>query len=352
MLKIFNIFFIQLSILCLCYTFICADFTIGLYGVHKTEDIINAKEAGFNCVHTYDKSPEKIKELADVAAKNEVKLVIYPNKIIESNKYKEEAKSYPIKAWYLFDEPDVWNYSRKDLISLNKKTKEIYPDIQTTFVIGEGFTKVPYYDIADILMVDWYPVPHLPLESFGENVALAKQGLIMTGQEKKELWAVVQMFNWKEFAQYRKDNDRIGRFPKKEEIRFMSYDAIFNGATGLFYFTYYSNKKPLPEEKPKEWAKVVEVIQEMSFVGEIIDNGTEIDNPIEPEYPIKAKSFEYGGIKYTFIINPTSKRQKIPNLFFEPKFDVMYEKSTNMKKLARKSTRNFPPYKVFAFRYE
>ena len=352
MLNYLKIFIIPLSILCLCYTFCFAEFTIGLYGIKKAEDIISAKEAGFNCVHTYNKNPEKIKELADEASKNGVKLVVYPTKIIENNKYKEEAKSYPIKAWYLFDEPDVWNYSRQDLISLNKTVKEIYPNLQTTFVLGEGFTKVPYYDIADILMVDWYPVPHLPLESFGENIALAKQGLTMVGQEKKELWAVVQIFNWKEYKQHRKDNDRIGRFPKKEEIRFMSYDAIFNGATGLFYFTFYSNKKPLPEENPKYWTKVVEVIQEMSFVAEIIDNGKEIENPVETEYPIKAKSFEYGGIKYTFLINPTSKRYKIPNLFFEPKFDVIYEKSTNLKKLARKSKNNFPPYTVFAFRYE
>ncbi len=352
MSKKIKIFLIQLLILNFCYTFSFAKFTIGLYGVKKAEDIIRAKDAGFNCVQTYDKSPEKIKELANEAIKNEITLVVYPNKIIETDKYKLDAKSYPIKAWYLFDEPDVWNFSRKDLISLNSTIKEIYPNIQTTFVIGEGFTKIPYYDIADILMVDWYPVPHLPLESFGENIALAKQGLTMVNQEKKELWAVVQMFNWKEYKQYRKDNERIGRFPKKEEIRFMSYDAIFNGATGLFYFTYYSNKKPLPEEKPKDWANIVEVIQEMSFVAEIIDNGTEIDNPTEMEFPIKARSFEYGGIKYTFMINPTSKRQKIPNLFFEPKFDVIYEKSTNLKKLARKSKNNFPPYTVFAFRYE
>jgi hypothetical protein len=329
-----------------------AEFTIGLYGVKEPKDILNAKDAGFNCVQIYDKNPEKIKILSEEAIKNEIELVVYPNEIIKNKKYREEAEAYPIKAWYLVNESDDWNYSRQDLILLNKKVKEIYPNIKTTFIIGEGFTNIPYYDIADILMIGWYPVPHLPLESFGENVALAKQGLTMVGQDTKDLWAIVQIFNWKEYAQHRKDNDRIGRFPKKEEIRFMSYDAIFNGATGLFYFNYYSNNKPLPEENPKDWMKVVEVIQEMSFVAEIIDKGKEIDNPTEIKTPIKAKSFEYGGIKYTFVINPTSKRQKIPNLFFESRFDVIYEKSTNLRKIASKSNNNFPPYKIFAFRYE
>ncbi|MBQ2219205.1 MAG: hypothetical protein II417_00250, partial [Elusimicrobia bacterium] len=68
--------------------------------------------------------------------------------------------------------------------------------------------------------------------------------------------------------------------------------------------------------------------------------------------PLKAKSFEYGGIKYTFIINPASKRQTLPPLFFQPQFDVMYEKTTNLKKLMRKAKNNFQQYKVFAFRYE
>ena len=342
---------LQVGILLFASSFLLAEFTIGLYGVKTSSDIVSAKEAGFNCVQSYISEPATINILAEEALKNDMKLVVYPTKIM-SSKYKDAAKKYPIKAWYLFDEPDVWNCSREKLIALEKNTKKKYPDIPTVFVIGEGFTKVPYYDISDILMVDWYPVPHLPLESFGENVALAKQGLIMMEKEKKELWAVVQIFDWKEYKQYRKDDDRIGRFPKKEEIRFMSYDAILNGANGLFYFTCYSGGKPLPESRPKDWAKVVEVIQEMSFVGEIIDNGKEIENPVEIKEPLKARSFEYGGIKYTFIINPTSQKQTLPTLFFQPQFDVMYEKSTNIKKIMSKSKKNFQPYTVFSFRYE
>lgn len=345
-------FVLQTGILLFFSSFLFAEFTIGLYDVKTSEDVINAKEAGFNCIQSYSSSPETINILAEEAAKNEMKIVVYPDNIIKDKKYATKAQSYPIRAWYLFDEPDVCGLSREKLISINETVKKMYPKTDTAFVIGEGFTDVVYYDIADILMVDWYPVPHLPLESFGENVSLAKQGLVMAGKDTKELWAVVQIFDWKEHKQYRKDTDRIGRFPKKEEIRFMSYDALFNGATGLFYFNYYSDGKPLPEAKPKEWAKVVEVIQEMSFVAEIIDNGKEIENPAEIEEPLKAKSFEYGGIKYTFIINPTSSRQTLPPLFFQPQFDVMYEKTTNLKKVLRKSKNNFQQYRVFAFRYE
>lgn len=349
-LKLNKIIF-QFFLILVCQTFLFADFVVGLYGVKTEQDVIKAKEAGFNCVQTYSSNPETIKKICSVAESNDMTVVAYPNKIM-SSKYKEEAISYPIKAWYLFDEPDVHGLTREKLISLNENTKKAYPKNKTVFVIGEGFTKTPYYDIADILMVDWYPVPHLSLESFGENVALAKQGLFMMSKQDKPLWAVVQIFDWKQYKQYRKDDNRIGRFPKKEEIRFMSYDAIFNGANGLFYFTCYSNGKPLFEDKPKDWANVFDVIQEISFVAEIIDNGKKIENPIQIKEPLKAESYEYGGIKYTFIINPTSKRQTLPSLFFQPNFDVMYEKNTSLKKNIRKSKNNFKPYKVFAFRYE
>ena len=108
----------------------------------------------------------------------------------------------------------------------------------------------------------------------------------------------------------------------------------------------------IPESQPKEWIKTVEVIQEMSFIGEIIDSGKEIENPVEIKEPLKAKSFEYGGIKYTFIINPTSKKQTLPSLFFQTQFDVIYEKNTNIRKVIRKSKNNLQPYRVLAFRYE
>ena len=341
----------QIIFIILFSAFAFAEFVIGLYGVKTSTDVIKAKEAGFNCVQTYVKNPDVIDLLAGEAKNNEIKLIAYPDKVF-SSKYREIASKYPIKAWYLFDEPDVWNLSREEVIALNKKAKTIYPKNETAFVIGEGLTEMSYYDIGDILMVDWYPVPHLPLESFGENVALAKRCLKMIGQSSKELWGVVQIFNWKEYKQFRPDEDRIGRFPKKEEIRFMSYDAIFNGANGVFYFTCYSENEPLYETKKEKWKDVVDVIQEMSFIAEIIDNGKEIENPIEIEEPLKAKSFEYGGIKYTVIINPTSKKQTLPIFFFQSQFDVIYEKSTNLKKIIRKTKNNFLPYKVFVLRYE
>lgn len=343
-------FLVTILLLIYTYNFAYADFPIGIYGVDNPEDIAIIKKAGFNCIQTYKGNPEIIKKLATEAKKQDIKLLIYPYNIINS-KYEKEADAYPILAWYLCDEPDIWKVSREKLTSLNEKSKKTFPNHKTAFVIGQGETEIPYYDIADILMVDWYPVPHLSLESFGENISLAKQSLKIIGRDNTPLWAVVQIFDWKEYKQYRSDDNRIGRFPSKDEIRFMSYDAVFNGATGLFYFIYTSKGIPLPKSKPEQWKDIVDVIQELSFTSNIFDKGIEIKNIVDIEKPLKAKSFNYQGIKYIIIINPTSKTQRIPAIFSKSNFDVIYESNTDLKEVFDNRENKFPPYHVFVFRY-
>jgi hypothetical protein len=198
-------------------------------------------------------------------------------------------------------------------------------------------------------MIDYYPVPHLPLENFGKNVALAKQGLIEAGCPQKQLLAVVQIFNWKEVKS--KKPRKHGRFPTREEIRFMSYDALFNGATGLFYFTYTIKGVSLSSSKPKEWKYISEIIQELSFIGKIIDNGKEVKNIVNVKEPLRAKTYKYKGKKYIILENPTNEMQELPKKFFnKKKFEVLFEKSPNLEDIISKDKKNFQAYQVIIFK--
>ncbi|MEA5000727.1 MAG: hypothetical protein VB017_02435 [Endomicrobiaceae bacterium] len=336
---------ISLAVLFFLTVFSYSDFPVGIYGVENTADVAVIKKAGFNSIQTYKQDPEFINNLAAEAKKFDVKLLAYPYKIIDST-YKKDAGNYPVSAWYLYDEPDVWGVSREKLKALDVKVKESFPGQRTVFVIGQGVTKVPYYDTADILMVDWYPVPHLPLESFGQNISYARQNLDKEDRKNTPLWGVVQLFDWKEYKQYRSDDKRIGRFPYKDEIRFMSYDAVFNGASGLFYFTYTSCGVPLPESRPDDWKNISDVIHEISFVSKIFDKGLRIKNPGEVKMPLKAMSFEYEGKKYVFVINPTSEYLEIPGFLFNKNFNMIYGSSLDVNDIV------FKPYNVFVFRYD
>ena len=327
--------------------FLYADFPIGIYGVNNPEDIEIVKEAGFDTIQTYKSEPEKLKVLADEAIKQNIKLVI-PSKKVIKKEYEEEIENWPVLAWYIFDEPDVAKISREKLNTLDVNTKNVFPKAKTVFVIGQGKTEIPYYDLADILMVDWYPVPHLPLESFGQQINFAKQALQELNCPKKDLWAVVQAFDWKEFKQHRADDDRIGRFPTKDEIRFMSYDAIFNGATGLFYFIYTSKGVPLPQAKPDNWKDLVSVIKEILNIKNILQ-AQSLENPLEIDSPLKAKTFLYNNEKYTFILNPTNQPQTIPKIFFKKK--LFQEVSFNEQEPStKKGKNNFQPYSIVVFK--
>ncbi len=306
-------------------SFAFADFTLGIYGVNDENEIPVIKQAGFNTVQTYNQNPEYISRLAEKTKQYDMQLLVYPNRVI-GGEYENEAHNYPMSAWYICDEPDVNHVSYDNMTERDSVCKNTFPEHKTAFVIGQGKTKIAFYDICDILMMDWYPVPHLPLESFGQNVALAKQGMIDSGCPDKPLWAVVQIFDWKEFKQFRPDNDRIGRFPTKEEIRFMSYDAIFNGATGLFYFVYGSKGIPLPKSRPDEWKYISEVIQELSFMGNIFENGEKIKPSVKVKTPLKIMSYKYEGEKYTVVENPTNESQPLPKKFFnKKKFELLFE---------------------------
>lgn len=338
-------FYIFLIISCISVSAF-AEFVLGLYSVKDENELPTIKQAGFNTVQTYKTNPEYLSRLAEKAKQYDMKLLIYPNKIIGSE-YENEAHNYPISAWYICDEPNAKHLSREDMMNRNNTCKNTFPEHQTAFVIGKGKTKIPYYDICDILMMDWYPVPRFPLESFGKNVALAKQGLIEAGCPQKQLWAVVQIFDYKELKKPRK----YGRFPTREEIRFMSYDALFNGATGLFYFTYNSKGVPLPYSKPKEWKYISEIIQELSFIGKIIDNGKEVKNLVNVKKPLRTKTYNYEGAKYIIVENPTNENQDLPKKFFDKKkFEVLFEKSSNLEDIISKRKNNFQAYQVIIFK--
>ena len=264
---------------------VAREFPLCMYGVDDPKDLPLLKKAGFTCIQTYRKQPEQLLPLAQAAQKQKLKLVFYPQKIFDSS-YEKQAASWPMLAWYLVDEPDVWSWSRARVQELHQQTKQTWPSHDTTLVIGQGRTRIPFYDMADTMMVDWYPVPHLALTSFGDNVAWTLQGMQKLGAGDRPLWGVVQIFDWKEYKQHRPDDQRIGRFPTQAEIRFMSYDGIVNGATGLFYFIFTTKGGTLPAVKPDLWARVNVVSRELAKLRPVLEKGMLTDNPVPVSAPL------------------------------------------------------------------
>ncbi|MBQ6223910.1 MAG: hypothetical protein IJJ58_01935, partial [Campylobacter sp.] len=281
-----------------------------MYGVNTEEDIKIVKKAGFNCFQTYKQEFDTLKTLAEVAKKQDINAVFYPNKITSEEQIKE-ANTWPMLAWYIYDEPDVQRLDPTKVKNTNNEVKNKLKNAPTALVIGQGKTRLNYYNIADILMVDWYPVPHLNLNSFGKQLALAKAKL----EPKTDFWGVVQAFNWKDYKQYRKDNDRIGRFPTEEEINFMSWHGIVNGANGLFYFAFNTGGKKLNEYSPEVWQALRNTLKEIKKFSYFMDKGKAINPPFTLPKILENRTWYYKNYYYTLIVNTSDKNltMTLPN---------------------------------------
>lgn len=310
----------------------CLALPLCIYGVNEERDIKPVKQAGFNCFQSGLKSFSVLESLAKTAKKEGVKAVFYPNEIKTEEQIKQ-ANTWPILAWYIYDEPDVHKVNPKNMEKINKKIKNTLKNAPTALVIGQGKTELDYYNIADILMVDWYPVPHLALESFGQELALAKAKL----EPKTIFWGVVQAFNWKDFKQYRPDNDRIGRFPTEKEIYFMSWQGIANGANGLFYYTFNIHGKRLNDYSAQVWQALKKTIKDIKKFSYFMEKGQEVKTPFILPKELENRTWFYKNNYYTLIVN-ASEEEFIPDLPNKAKFLL------GQKELA--------PYKVSIIKYK
>ena len=330
-----------ISFCCITLPLWAREFPLCLYGVTNPADLKMIKKAGFSCIQSYKQDPETLAVLAQAAKKQGLKVVFYPNQIL-GTPYEQQAQDWPVLAWYLVDEPDVHHWSRERVIQAHQAAKAAFPNHNTALVIGQGKTEIPYYDIPDIMMMDWYPVPHLPLSSFGDNVHYTQEGLAKTALQDHPLWGVVQIFDWKNYKQFRPDHDRIGRFPTEDEIRFMSYDGILNGATGLFFYTFNHQKQPLPKIAPQYWARVKTVLRELAKFKRIIEEGTIVENPVTLSAPLKMQTWQYKGPLYSVLLNASAQQQPLPQGLTSNTFKALY---------GQKKEKTLSPYQVLILKH-
>ncbi|MBR2082275.1 MAG: hypothetical protein IJ876_04615 [Elusimicrobiaceae bacterium] len=330
-----------LGCLCAALPLTAHDFPLCLYGVNDPKDLKLIKKSGFSCVQAYNQDPQHLEQLAREAAKRGLQVVFYPNKVLGSE-YEAKAQSWPVLAWYLVDEPDVARWSRSQVQAAHARAKQAFPRHRTALVIGQGKTKIPYYDLPDVMMMDWYPVPHLALTSFGDNVRYVKEGMAKSNRQDYPMWGVVQSFDWKNYKQYRPDNDRIGRFPTIREIRFMSYDGILNGTTGLFYYTFNHQGKPLPYAAPAYWARVKTVVKELSRFKHVLEQGTAVSNPVSVRKPLRMQSWSYKGHTYSILLNASQEPQEVPAELLTRSYRLLY---------GSKKTSQIPEYEVWILKH-
>lgn len=312
-------------------------FPIGLFNVDNPAYLTRIHEAGFDHVFPAG-TPAEADAVAQEARRLGMRVVASPNTALDVAK----VRPWPMAAWYLMDEPDVNKVSPERLKEIAERVRAWDPRPQT-FVVGQGSEAQRYGEIGDIFMLDWYPVPHLALDSVADQIDTAVRYL----PKGKPLWFVVQAFDWRD------DNTRIGRFPEHGEMRFMSWLAIMHGAKGLFFFRF-----PRPGGKtlfdfPELWRSVELVARELKSFQFVLEKGAPalLPFPSNPE-GVEARSWSFLGRRYVLVLNRRDTVQfKLPEELLQPEWKLFSEPRSDVKDLltAAHGAWYVKPYQALVF---
>jgi hypothetical protein len=238
------------------------SYPIGLYCVNDTNDFAMVRAAGFNVIT----GPARAGFL-DAAQANGLKVLASVDTVPGANfdrvkagdAVKQFAAHPALWAWYLVDEPDLNRISPDDVRHAEAAVKSFSPTKPTALVLSNGHSARDYAGIADITMIDRYPVPWLPLANFGQHVALARAAL----PPAKPLIAVIQAFDWSTDRADLPGVTNLLRPPTYAEMRCMTYEALARGANGLFYFAFDTGAWKL-RGQPETWDGLKRVVAEVN----------------------------------------------------------------------------------------
>jgi len=323
-------------------------FPIGIYQADNPEHLVRLNEAGFDAILPYTNDPVLLGALADEATRLRMRIVAAPEKAILQDV--SLTRDWPIDAWYLFDEPDVRKMSSTTLQGISDQIRAWDPIRPQTFVIGQGSPARVYGHIGDILMMDWYPVPHKATDSVADQIDIVMAAI----PKGKPFWMVIQAYDWADEVTDPAKLKMGGglRFPNRSEIRFMSYLSVLHGARGLFYFCLRKKGKTL-FEYPELWQGVSGVSREIKVMQPILERGKKIPLPFD----ITAKGLEAMALRYhmrDYVIIVNRRRDalvRFPEELLKPKWHPLFEVQSNAKKLlaAAKGAWYLQPYRVMVF---
>ncbi|RLA94241.1 MAG: hypothetical protein DRG25_02935 [Deltaproteobacteria bacterium] len=239
------------------------------------------------------------------------------------------------------------------------------PGHPTTLVLVRAKKAWDYGPGVDIVMVDPYPIPKMPVTWLSESIEEAKKAVF----NQKPIWAVVQAFDWSAYP-YGEERREWGRNPTYEEERCLTYLSLVHGAKGIFYYTFRGGNYFI-KDYPSHWEELKEIVKELNQIYPLLLAPPEINFPAfkwtqnkSVHYLIKKVdkdlSFHYNNKsiikpgRYLIAVNVTNKSVKtsltIPN-YFEGKAKILFE-DREISITDGEMNLHFNPYGVYILKLE
>jgi len=298
-------------------------FPIGLQAVPRPEHLKELKAAGFDSFVPFGASLETLSEMAKEARRLHLRMLPAPDDLNSLRKAPAgTSDAWSIDAWYIRDEPDVTKMPPSELEVLSQDVRNWDPKRPQYLNVGQGSAAEAYGKIADIFSVDWYPVPHLKLDSVADQMEEAKKHL----PPGKTLWMILQAFDWRDSPQKDPNKPRIGRFPTHREMRFMTYLSIVHGAKGIFYFCFVKPGGRTLLDVPEEWQALVRVVRELKALQPMLESGEPAPMPFAlAAEGVEGRAWRWKGRDYVVLVNRRDAPAPVPREALASRWRALFE---------------------------
>jgi len=267
---------------------------IMVWGVHmNTEEMLAAaRDFGYSVVatpHAETLGPAGAHLWLDMAEKHGLKVilttrvefnekqaaVLWPDKLKRLTEVINEIKTHPaLFAYNLSDEPAWAGYNVAAFAEGARTIRALDPNhpIYVNHAPRNTIGELRRYDaFVDIAGSDIYPVwkegldrhsdlPNKTLSVVGDETTKNLEALGTRGPVMQTL----QAFSWSDSSAERTGDP----FPSHEQLRFMGYDSLVCGATGIAYYQNGHYRELRPELKPV--VREFSALQDVLAAGEII----------------------------------------------------------------------------------
>ncbi len=287
-------------------------FPIGSYYLPKSEHPYKElADAGFNLVQ-YSANQTELDRANKAGLMVWVPLGSYLDlsQNVEKNKENirkavKELKNNPaLLAWESRDEPAwTWKNPSKPAVSLNGLVQgHLFLDgLDSNHPIWINHaprnlvkTLIKFSRDADIISCDVYPIIPCGLKNMyaiqkdGYQGDLLNQTASAVGEytkkmhrvagENRSVWIVLQGFAWEDLRNPSEIDSSKILFPTYDQLRFMAYDAVINGANGILYWG--TGFVPQPS---RFWTDLTKVTKEISKISPVFLS-TNLRNPLSLDY--------------------------------------------------------------------
>ena len=271
--------------------------------------------------------------------------------------------------WKGVDEPEWGKHPIPPMLRAREIIKELdpYHPIEITQAPrGTVDTLRPYNAACDIVAADIYPVGYPPgAHSVEPNKEISMVGdftrrMMDVAEGKMPVWITLQIA-WSGVIK----EGKTLRFPTFAEQRFMTYQAIINGARGLIYFGGHIPKAMADEDKPlgwnwRFWNRVLRPV-----IAEIGDKSPLYPALIAPNSQIPIKASPNEGVEVlvreteeAVFVLACKREGKTVKVEFSglpavaESAEVMYEPPRSVAVKSGKFTDWFGPFEVHIYRFK